>query len=55
MPLALIGYGSLAILAGLALVAIAPAHARLAHVMPAVRTTALLLVAAVYVAALWGH
>lgn len=53
MPLALIGFGTVTLLAGLALVALTPSHERYAAVLPAIRTACLLLAAAVYVAALF--
>lgn len=51
--LALICFGTITILAGLALVAITPALERHAVILPIIRTTALLLTAAIYVAALF--
>lgn len=53
MPLALIGFGTLTIAAGVALVALTPADERHVTVLPAITTAALLLTAAVYVAALF--
>ncbi|MEU2111839.1 hypothetical protein [Streptomyces sp. NPDC019507] len=55
VTLALILFGMLAILAGAALVALAPPLERLAYVLPAVRTVAVLTAALVYIAALWSH
>jgi hypothetical protein len=55
MPLALIGFSTTAMLAGLALVALAPRAVRTAYVLPAVRTVALVTVATALVLALWSH
>lgn len=55
MTLALIVYGTLALAAALALIALVPPLERHAHVMPTMRTTALLIAAAVYIAAIWSH
>ncbi|WP_228974981.1 hypothetical protein [Streptomyces sp. DH12] len=51
--LAVLAFGTLALTAGAALIALAPATARGTYVLPAIRTTALLTVAAATVAALW--
>ncbi|MDI9885331.1 hypothetical protein QMZ92_13235 [Streptomyces sp. HNM0645] len=53
--LVVIGLGMLALLAGAALVALAPPLQRAAYVLPAVRTVAILTAAIAYVAALWSH
>lgn len=55
VTLALIGFGTATIAAGVALVAITPAAERYAVVLPVVQTTALLLAATVYVAAQFDH
>ena len=53
--LAVIGFGAAAMVAGLALVALAPRTVRTAYVLPAVRTVALITAAVVYIVVLWGH
>ncbi|MFI1472055.1 hypothetical protein [Streptomyces wuyuanensis] len=53
--LAVIAFGMLALLAGIALVALAPPLQRGAYVLPAVRTVAVLTAAIAYIAALWSH
>lgn len=55
MILALIVFPMLAILALLGLVACAPEHDLGRYALPAVRTTALLAAALVFVAAVWSH
>lgn len=55
MLVALITYPTLAILAGLALVVIAPPAERLSLVLPAVRTVALITVATILVTALFHY
>lgn len=55
MILGLIVFGMLAILAGCALIALAPRRTPGAHFLPAVRTVAIVTVAVVYVAAIWSH
>lgn len=55
MVLAVIAFGMLALLAGIALVALAPPLQRGAYVLPAVRTVAVLTAAIAYIAALWSH
>lgn len=53
--LALIGFGTVTLAAGVGLVAIATRDEWPVVVLPAIRTAALLLTAAVYVAAIWEH
>ena len=55
MLLALIVCSMLALLAGCALIAIAPRRHPGAYFLPAVRTVALVTVAVLYVAAVWSH
>ena len=55
MPLAVIVYGTLTLAAGVSLVALAAADRWPIDTLRAIRTAALLLTAAVYVAALWEH
>ena len=55
MTLAVIACATLALLAGIALVALAPRPERHTYVLPAVRTVALVTVAVIYVAAIWSH
>ncbi|HET6356075.1 hypothetical protein [Streptomyces sp.] len=55
MTLGLIIFPVLALLAGCALVALAPARTRTHYVLPAVRTVALVAVAVIYVTAIWSH
>lgn len=55
MILALIIFSMLALLAGCALVALAPARMRSLFILPAVRTVALVTAAVIYVAAIWSH
>lgn len=55
MLLAMIVFPMLALLAGLALVVLAPAHERYALVLPAVRTVALVTLATIYTVALFHH
>lgn len=55
MGLLALVFGMLAILAAAALVVLAPARLRSLHVLPAVRTIAVVTVAVVYVAAIWSH
>jgi hypothetical protein len=52
--LAVLAFGTLALTAGAALVALAPATARGVYVLPAIRFTAAVIVAAAAVATLWG-
>lgn len=53
--LALIAFGMAAMLAGLAIVTLAPRTVRTAYVLPAMRTVALVTAAAALVHALWSH
>lgn len=53
MVLAALAFGTLALLSGCALIALAPTRMRWTHLLPAVRTIALVTVAAIYVAALF--
>ena len=55
MLLAMIVFPMLALLAGLALVVLAPAHERYALVLSAVRTVALVTLATIYTVALFHH
>ncbi|WP_158071109.1 hypothetical protein [Streptomyces sp. CB03234] len=53
MPLTLIGFGTAAMVAGLALVVLAPRTVRAEYAVPAVKTVALVTAAAAAVAALF--
>jgi hypothetical protein len=53
--LGLIVFPMLALLGALGLVACAPRHTPGRYLLPAVRTVALVTVAAAYVATLWSH
>ncbi|NDZ63583.1 hypothetical protein [Streptomyces cyaneofuscatus] len=55
MILGLIVYPMLALLAALGLIACSRTEPRLPGLLTAVRTAALLAIAVVYIAALWGH
>lgn len=55
MTLALIGFGTATLAAGVGLVALAARDEWPAIVLPAIRSAALLLTAAVYVTAIWEH
>lgn len=55
MTLALIGFGTITLAAGVSLVALAAADRWPIDTLRAIRTAALLLTAAVYVAAIWEH
>ncbi|HEY9370788.1 hypothetical protein [Streptomyces sp.] len=55
MTLALIGFGTITLAAGVGLVALAAADRWPIDTLRAIRTAALLLTAAVYVAAIWEH
>lgn len=55
MILALIAFSVLALLAAMGLLACAPRYEPTRYILPAVRATAVLSVAAVYIAALWSH
>jgi hypothetical protein len=55
MQLALIAWPTVALLALIGLIAVADHRTPSRYVLPAVRTVALVTVAAAYVAALWSH
>lgn len=55
MTLALIGYGTVTLAAGIGLIAVSTRDEWPVTALPAIRTTALLLAAAVYVTAIWEH
>lgn len=55
ITLALIGFGTVAVLAGVGLIALAHADRWPVDTLRAIRTSALLLTAAVYITAIWEH
>lgn len=55
ITLGLLGFGTVTLAAGISLVALSTRDEWPTTVLPAIRTTALLLTAAVFVASIWEH
>lgn len=55
MPLALIGFGTVTLAAGIGLIALGAADRWPTDILRAVRACALLLTAAIYITAIWEH
>jgi hypothetical protein len=55
LPLALIIWSTVALLAAIGLHALTPRHIPGQHLLPAIRTITLITTAAAYVAAVWSH